>query len=134
MFKGCSTGDYYRTCSFSPLSVVGFKPDSPYLVGALNTNLPHFLVRTCPVLCHELLPACPLYLSRAVISSPLRQPCVLGWELLKGNGVSATPPFWCIRALFLPRELTWSPHCYWGSTWIYRTCRNITCVESTVIY
>lgn len=97
MFKGHSTNDELGTCSFSPPSLVVFKLGSSYPAGALNTTLLHFLARTCPVLCHGLLPAamptCPFCLSRAAnnlgdsISSPLRQPHVPGVGVSEGKWV-----------------------------------------------
>lgn len=141
MFKGHSTNDELGTCSFSPPSLVVFKLGSSYPAGALNTTLLHFLARTCPVLCHGLLPAamptCPFCLGRAAnnlgdsISSPLRQPHVPGVGVSEGKWFFfAAPLFQVIRVLFLPKGWLRSPCCYWGSTWIYRTCRNITFVEA----
>lgn len=129
--------------SLSPSALAGFKPSSPCLAEALSRNSPHFLMGTCQVLCHGLLPAvtwnCPLCPSRVdidlghIISSPPRLPH-LEWEALKGNRVFAASPSWFIKALFLPRGCSWSSPCHWGSTWICRMCRNLTPIESSEIY
>lgn len=82
--------------SFPPSALSGFKPSSPCLAEALSRNSLHFLMGTCQVLCHGLLPAvtwnCPLCPSKVdvdlghiVFSPPRLSSCIWSGRLWKGT-------------------------------------------------
>lgn len=133
-------------CSFSPSALVGVKPSSPCLAEALSRNLPHFLMGTCQVLCHGLLPAvtrnCLLCPSRVAIGlghitfSPPRLPtCTWSGRLWKGTGFLQLHLLGSLRLYSSPEDAPEAlPVTHWGSTWICRMCRNLTSIESSEIY